>query len=181
MSPDFANGAITGAFAYAAGSWGQEAANDNEAAPAQASESQSDIETVTVTAQRTGTYDYLGSDIETVVVTGQSNNNSVNLAGYIQIAANGISSGPANDNFPRQRVCTTAGYECVQQGYPSGACYLAEQNCNMLSYFYKNYPEATPSHSVTVVFPNGSTVIIPEGYDPLPGVKVPPPGKPRGP
>jgi hypothetical protein len=176
----FANGAVTGAFAYAAASWGQEAANDNDVGTNDNAPASNTSSSNQPTASSSSSYDPLPAmdkgDIETVVVTGQSV--SLNTGNYIQIAAN---IGAANDNYARQRACTTAGYQCVQEGYPARACYMTEQNCNMLSYIYKNYPEATPSHSVTIVFPNGSTVIIPEGFDPVPGVKVTPPGKPRRP
>src|SRR5579885_2382082 len=101
----FANGAITGAFAYAAGSWGQEAANDNGVATNDNAPASDTSPSSQPTASSSGSYDPLAAmdngGVETVVVTGQRD--SLNMGGYIQIAAN---IGAANDNYPRQRVST---------------------------------------------------------------------------
>lgn len=101
------------------------------------------------------------------------------VAGGAQIAA-AASVPPGSDNYPRQAACTAAGYECVQDGFPSGACFDAEQKCNQLAHIFRAMP-VYPPRTATTIFPNGSTVVAPSGYDPVRGAKVAPPGQPRAP
>lgn len=79
--------------------------------------------------------------------------------------------------YPRQAACTAAGLQCVQDGFPPKACYDAEQHCNNWSYIYRNLPPSPLDHTLTNVFPNGSTVIIPPGYDPVLGPRIRPFGQ----
>jgi RHS repeat-associated protein len=175
----FANGAITGAFAYAAGSWGQEAANDNDTATNSTLASDTSPSTQPMsTASTSGSSDPLAAmdnssstanGIETVVVTGQRNDGD-----YLQIAAANDNLPPGWDKYMRHEACTAASHQCHQDLGPySGACLKAELLCNM------SVPPAQilPPNSRTIIrFPNGSTVIIPGGGQPYVGPKGPPPG-----
>ena len=91
------------------------------------------------------------------------------------------STGPAvpPTGAPHQAACTAAGYQCLEDGLPRDSCYQAEQHCNNWAYLYGNMPPSPIDHRLLSVFPNGSTVIIPQGYDAKPGPKLRAWGQPR--
>ena len=104
-------------------------------------------------------------------------NSQGNPAAGATLAA-ATSPGIPSTGAARQAACTAAGYECVQDGFPPKQCYNAEQLCNEVAHTYMGMP-INPPRSGTTVFPNGSTVVAPSGFDPVRGVKLAPPGQPR--
>lgn len=107
-------------------------------------------------------------------------NSQSNPAARATLAAS-TSPGVPSAGAPRQAACTAASYQCLEDGLPHDSCYQAEQHCNDWAYLYGNMPPSPIDHRLLSVFPNGSTVIIPQGYDAKPGPKLRGWGQPRNP
>jgi hypothetical protein len=173
-SPDFANGAVTGAFSYAAGASygsGTGAANDDSASGNAEPGDNNSTSNMPSSQDEASNGSGCSPGIECVTVTGVRD-------GLVQIAAN-VTIEPyshANDN--RYEQCTAAAHNCLQT-YPNSSrssCIEGEDMCNS---FYKSHVPGnidlsiSPSGTKLIIYPDGSATIIPSGQKKLP---VPPNG-----